>query len=167
MKQIKDIFSDKEKQMPIEKLGLSKDTRHKHIVMITKPRKDWGYYEPDVLYKSMTMSEIKTYMDEIEHYQTIPLDSCLYSINLNFQDIFQKRFFITSDPTQKRSDGRCSGGFERSESILDICIGMRNNCKCSPKDCFKNIQNGKCTDNFICEIICQKLFKDEYNTNTK
>ena len=80
-----------------------------------------------------------------------------------FQDMFQQSFFITSNPILSSANGQCSGGYERSEGNLNICVKMKTGCKCSPKDCFKNIKNGKCTDDFVRKLIGEKLFADKYS----
>lgn len=130
-------------------------------VKITASTESWGYFDPDVLHcNPMTMDEINAYIDEMRHHHKIPSDSCLYRIDLNFQDIFQKKYFITSEPPH--FDSHSAVGYERSEGRFDICVKLRNGCKCAPEDCFKNIKNGKCTDKFIRAIICEKLFKDKY-----
>ena len=120
-----------------------------------------GCFVPDSLRcNRMTLDAIKAYMNEVRNHHKIPLDSCLYRIDLNFQDMFQKKYLITSEPLP--FSNRYSVGHEKSEGGLDIYITLKNGCKCTPKDCFKNIANGKCTDAFIRTIICEKLFKDKY-----
>ena len=125
-------------------------------VSITNTTNGWGWCDINVLpCKPMTAKEIKTYMNKINHYKEIPLDSCLYYISFDFQDTHQRKISFSTLHPHKYTDQRSLGGFF-------ISVQMKNCQKCSNKDCFNNIDNGKCTDKFVCEIIGKYLFKEKY-----
>lgn len=65
-------------------------------------------------------------------------------------------------------DTKCILPRERKELIIDInpdCVDKPCGCP-SRIDCINCIANGKCTDEFVREIIGEKLFADKY-TNKK
>lgn len=132
------------------------DTSKQYDVSITNTTNGWGHFDINVLScKRMTAKEIKKYMNEINHCNKIPLDSCLYSINVDFQDLFQRKIFITTENQYKSATKNSLGG-------LYISVQLKNCKKCDATNCFSNLEDGKCRDDFVRKIIGEKLLKDKY-----
>ena len=103
----------------------------------------------------MTAKEIKKYMSEINQHKTIPLDSCLYSIDVDFQDLFQRKIAISTENQYKLTTKKSVGG-------LYISVQFKGCAKCRSTECFRNLESGKCRDDFVRKIIGEKLFQDKY-----
>lgn len=128
----------------------------KYFVSIDDTTDGWGCsYAKSIRCDDMSEEEINNYIKTINSYERIPKDSCLYHISFDFQQTFQRKIIFSTQPDEKKSNRNHDGGFY-------IRLRIRNCCKCNPNDCFSNIQNGKCCDNFTRELICEKLFKDKY-----
>lgn len=132
------------------------DNQRTYTTSITNTSHGWNCCDIDVIQcKPMTAKEIKNYMNEINHHKTIPLDSCLYSISVDFQNLFQRKIFITTENRYKSATKKSVGG-------LYISVQLKGCAKCGSTECFRNLENGKCTDNFVRKIIGEKLFQDKY-----
>lgn len=46
---------------------------------------------------------------------------------------------------------------------LTFSFYNKTKCKCSRKQCFENISNGKCTNEFVRETIGKNLFSNQYS----
>lgn len=132
------------------------DNQRTYATSITNTSHGWNCCDIDVIQcKPMTAKEIKNYMNEINHHKTIPLDSCLYSVNVDFQDLFQRKIFITTENQYKSATKKSVGG-------LYISVQLKNCKKCDATNCFSNLEDGKCRDDFVRKIIGEKLLKDKY-----
>lgn len=101
----------------------------------------------------MTEKEIDEYLQEMTHYK-IPLTSCISYANLDFKNFHEKKVLIGAQSPIK----------EEHYSGFDIYLCMRNGRKCKYQDCFNNIRNGKCHDEFVRKIIGIKFFKNKYQS---
>ena len=132
------------------------DTKKYFEVNIIDITNSWErIYAKDIRCADMSEEEITNYMKTINSCERIPEKSCLYHISFDFQQTFQRKIVFSTQPDEKKSNRNHDGEF---------CIRLRlkNCCKCHPHDCFFNIQNGKCCDDFTRKIICEELLKDKY-----
>lgn len=128
----------------------------KHTVIIRNTLDYFGGVNNSILAcPDMTTKEIKQYMDKINGYTTIPVDSCLHHIKFSFCYDFQRNILLHGIPEQKRSTTENDGG-------LSIYVTMKECRKCPAQTCFNNIKSGNCKDKFVQEIIGKKLFEDKY-----
>lgn len=111
-------------------------------------------------------SELEAYIKELVKHGSVPESSCLYCFNFDFHTTTRKRIFLSNKKTSNKHDVL----HEEYSDGLSIEIKLKNRHKCSPNNpfhdihdvCFQNIRDGKCSDNFVREIIGKYLFKDKY-----
>ena len=102
----------------------------------------------------ITVQEAENYADHFIKYKKIPKQSCLYYVQLYYCKHTEVLTYIGGV-----TNGRSNNLAGTDNGDLKLCI----NCKCPMGACFDNMANGKCTDAFAREIICEKLFKDKYS----
>ncbi len=107
--------------------------------------------------KQMTKAEFEKYLKELsETYGKIPQDSCLYSFFACFTAYDKMTVNLGEQWNRKNNSIKVSEGW------INIGIYIKNCGKCHQSKCIKNIQNGKCVDDFVCNIIGIKLFPEQY-----
>ena len=105
--------------------------------------------------------EIQRYLRKLSLNKVIPADSCIYDIRAKFFKYDDASVYIDSRIGTNRSNEVHSG-------CLQINVCNISAQKCPTYNCFRNIQNGNCTDKFMIKIIGQEFFADKYkDTNTK
>ena len=109
----------------------------------------------------MYVTYIRQYLlYKLSRHDAIPVDSCIYDIVARFFEYNEIKVSINRQKTVKQLKGEFSG-------CLQIHIRNTNNKKC-PESCLRNIQDGKCTDEFMINNFCKVFFPDKYtNINTK
>ncbi len=115
----------------------------------------WSYCDTDflqIICEPMTKKETDKIFQKAAHYRQIPEKSCVYGMSLFFNDKLTKSFSV----------GQKNKIDENSSAGLDIHIQMKNCYKCSRENCFHNVRDGKCTDEFVIDLIGTTLFKDKY-----
>ena len=122
----------------------------------------WGHSSMEYMdCGKMSAKQMKDYVKEIAAKKIIPQSSCVHHICAlcNVRDSIST--ILWHDQNTLKPQKFNSGA-------LDIHITMVNHRNCTRQDCFNNIKNGKCTDEFVIDIIGKKFFADRYpNANTK
>lgn len=114
--------------------------------------------EAAVYGKQMTKAEIKKYLKELsENYAEIPKNSCLYSFYAGFNAYDDMTVNLGNQWNSNNNFSEVSGG------CMNVRIYIKGCSKCHQSKCINNIKNGKCVDDFVCEIIGKKLFPDQYS----
>ena len=108
----------------------------------------------------ITATQAKKYIRELANLRTIPQESCLYDLSVQFFSHDSQKYYLCSTPDYKPELRKDNNGW------MSVKINNKGCRKCATEDCLKNIYSGKCTDEFACEIIGKKLFADKY-TNEK
>lgn len=104
----------------------------------------------------ITAKQAKAYIREIANLRTIPQDSCLYDLSVQFFSHNGQKYYLCGNPNYKPKLHKTCNGW------MSLKINNKNCRKCATEDCLKNICSGKCTDEFAREIIGKKLFADKY-----
>lgn len=113
--------------------------------------------EAAVYGKQMTKAEIKRYLKELsENYAEIPENSCLYLFYAGFNAYDDMTVNLGNQWNRKNNFSEVSRGF------MNIRIHLKGCSKCHSSKCIKNIEAGKCKDDFVCTVIGKKLFPGEY-----
>lgn len=111
---------------------------------------------PDVFECSnVTEAQAEKCARHLSGYKQVPKDSCINYMNI---------LYVQSNCILTALNGLPHEKYPLRETYkgeLKIAIILKKNCKCNPKNCFSNIVNGKCTDDFANGIIYDQLFKDE------
>ena len=135
----------------------------RYDVVITETNEGWGYSDIKRLYcPEMSVRQIQKYLRGLENVGKIPGDSCVYCINAQFVHSDSEAISLS------RNQLRQPQLSERASGELQITIQRTNGKKCHSQNCFANIQNGKCIDKFMIDVIGKKFFAEKYkNTQTQ
>ena len=107
--------------------------------------------------KQMTESEIEKYLQDLsECYAEIPQSSCLHSLSANFNRWRDTELHLGNNWNRKDNFTRTHSG------VLNIRIDIKACSKCHRRECMKNIETGKCLDDFVRTVIGKKLFPEKY-----
>lgn len=132
-------------------------TTKKYDVEVTNTIEGWGYSSTERLEcGKMSATQIKKYLKEISEYSNIPDDSCIHHIYAMYCAKDSMSTTLCRNCTQQ------SGTNESNYGSLQLHVFLTNGKKCNRHDCFNNIQNGKCTDKFVIDIIGKKFFSKQY-----
>jgi len=113
---------------------------------------------------SLTKQQIKQYLQELARQKQMSFYSCPNHFTAHFENkeslsVYLSHMYTCPDAPREESKGQLN---------LYMTNHSNDTSKCSYRDCFNNIKNGKCTDAFIIENIGKKFFADKYqNNNTK
>lgn len=110
---------------------------------------------------SMTIEQIKQYLQELATKKTLSFYSCPNHFTAHFENKESLSVYMSHHydcPATPR---------EESKGCLNLYMTNHGKNKCSYRDCFNNIKNGKCTDSFIIENIGKKFFADKYQDKEK
>ena len=115
---------------------------------------------------SMTMEQIKQYLQELATKKTISPYSCPNHFTAHFENkeslsVYLSHHYDCPDTPSKETKG-CLNLYMTNHASTGIYTS-----KCYYRDCFNNIKNGKCTDAFIIETIGKKFFADKYKDKQK
>lgn len=134
----------------------------KYIFEMAELSDGCGHDTPIVISsKKMTEQEITSFLNYIKKITHIPPYSCLYGMDVQVQSMNTVDISLTrSDKTNK---------FQQNNfKYMVISFEMKTSRMCPREKCLHNIKNGKCTDEFIADIIGEKLFPTKYlNAKTK
>ena len=103
-----------------------------------------------------TQKEIEKFIRDLSAKKILPKDTCIYQIYAHFHNTEKIDAYLLHNISNM--DTPC----KEHDSSLEICIHKQEQ-KCSSKDCFYNIQNGKCVDPFVIDTIGKKFFANKYN----
>ena len=134
------------------------NTKKLYEVNVTDATDGWGCCDVNTLNCGhMTLNDIKKHLNDIAHISRIPQTSCLYNMHARL-------FTINGiDVKLARPGSPSATGKTTNNSVhIDISVKIKNGCKCSNGSCFQNISAGKCTDDFMINIIGKRFFADKY-----
>jgi len=105
---------------------------------------------------SMTMEQIKQYLQELAAKKTISHYSCPNHLTAHFENkeslsVYLSHHYDCPNTPSAETKGQ-----------MNLYITNNSESKCSYHDCFNNIKNGKCIDPFVIENIGKKFFADKY-----
>ena len=107
----------------------------------------WGHSSMEYMdCGKMSAKQMKDYVKEIAAKKIIPQSSCVHHICAlcNVRDSISTILWHDQNTLKPQ---------EFNSGALDIHITMVNHRNCTRQDCFNNIKNGKCTDEFVIDII--------------
>ena len=110
----------------------------------------------------LSMAQIEEYIQEILSKKHVPIDSCVFSIEAEFNSTQRLKATLRHGQAfENYSHKETKGG-------LNVSFILKNGRKCDSYKCLDNICTGKCTDKFMIEVIGKKFFPQQYkDTNTK
>ncbi len=104
----------------------------------------------------ITAKGAKAYIRELADLRTIPQESCLYDLSVQFFSHNTHKCYLCGDPNYKPKLHKTCNGW------MSLKINNKTCHKCATEDCLKNICSGKCTDEFVINLIGKKLFAEKY-----
>jgi len=104
----------------------------------------------------ITAKRAKTFIQELANLNTIPRESCLYDLSVQLFSHNGQKYYLCGNPDHKPKLRKTCNGW------MTLKINIKRCRKCPTEDCLKNIQSGKCTDEFACAVIGKKLFANKY-----
>ena len=129
----------------------------KYDVAIIDRHDDDGYLNPIALRcNPMTKPEIQNYLDTISKHKNIPYDSCLADIDIRLEYSGNMAMHLSRDSNGVNSNKKDYA------SDMKIFVQTVHDRDCPRQECLNNIQNGKCTDRFVIDIIGKQFFADKY-----
>ena len=133
----------------------------RYPVFVIEENDDWGHHDVNMLpCATMSLKQIKKYLQDLDTAGQIPVGSCIYRMSAAFNYTNSKTVTLSYEQSQNTQNP------EKELGSLQIHITRSSAKKCPNRDCFANIQNGRCTDEFMINVIGKKFFARKY-TNTK
>lgn len=134
-----------------------KDNETLYDVTISKERDESGKFMPMAVYcNPMTKYEIQEYLDKIKDIHTIPRGGCLGSMNIRLHHCSNIDILLANNQDEKKC-------IRKDYSVnMKIIVQMTNDCRCAHTDCLNNIQDGKCTDEFMINNFGKQFFPNKY-----